>query len=154
MSIASDSVPDCQLKSLGTFLDVVFALMFFRIVEFLPPFQDRNWVQLPHGIWSLLVSQPANLTRVVFGLLITIYYWLRMNALLSALARSNGGVTTLSIASLSFVCLFMYALVADPTYVGGVPTLLLQSASLAVASLLGFFALRYAIHANLVRADL
>jgi hypothetical protein len=39
----------------------------------------------------------------------------------------------------------MYALIADPEYVGGVPTLLLQSVSLAIASLLSFFALRYAM---------
>jgi hypothetical protein len=148
------AVPDEKLGSLAVFLDVIFALMFFRIVEFLPSFQDGHWQHLPYGILSLLVGQPANLMRVVFGLVITIYYWTRKNALLSLLAKSNGVITTLSIASLSFLCLFMYALIADPEYVGGAPTLLLQSASLAVASLLSFFALRYAIHADLVRSEL
>lgn len=41
-----DIVPDQKLRSLGIFLDVVFALIFFRIVEFLPPFQDGHWVHL------------------------------------------------------------------------------------------------------------
>jgi hypothetical protein len=153
MSTASDLVTNQEHGSLGIFLDVVFALIFFRIIEFLPSFQDEHWVQLPHGILSLLASQPANLIRIVFGLAITVYYWTRKNALLSLLARSNGVFCTLSIASLSFVCLFMYALIADPEYVGGVPTILLQSVSLLIASLLGFLALRYAIHANLVRAE-
>jgi hypothetical protein len=151
---SSGAVPDEKLGSLAIFLDVIFALMFFRIVEFLPSFQDGHWQHLPHGILSLLVSQPANLMRVVFGLVITIYYWTKKNALLNLLAQSNGVIATLSIASLSFLCLFMYALIADPGYVGGTPTLLLQSASLAIASLLSFFALRYAIHANLVRPEL
>ncbi len=31
-----------KLRSLAIFLDVVFALMFFRIVEFLPSFQDGH----------------------------------------------------------------------------------------------------------------
>lgn len=150
MSTASDLVTDRDLRSLGIFLDVIFALMFFRIVEFLPAFQDGRWIQLPHGILSLLASQPANLTRVGFGLVITVYYWTRKNALLSLLAGSNDVVSTLSIASLSFVCLFMYALIADPEYVGGVPK---QSVSLLIASLLSFLALRYAIHADLVRAE-
>jgi hypothetical protein len=154
MTMASDTVPDQKLRSLGVFLDVIFALMFFRIVEFLPPFQDGHWMQLRHGLLSLLASQPSNLTRVMFGLVITVYYWNRKNTFLSQLARSNALVATLSIASLSFVCLFMYALVADPMYVGGAPTLFLQSASLAIASFMGFFALRYAIHANLVRPEL
>jgi hypothetical protein len=149
-----DLEPDQKLRSLGMFLDVVFALMFVRIVEFLPSFQDGHWVRLPHGILSLLASQPANLTRVAFGLVITVYYWNRKNTLFSLLAKSNSVFATLSIADVSFLCLFMYALIADPMYVGGVPTLLLQSVALAIASLLGFFGLRYAIHADLTRPEL
>lgn len=147
-------VPDEKLRSLGIFLDVAFALVFFRMVEFLPQFQDGHWVQLPHGVLSLLASQPVNHTRLVFGLVVTVYYWNRKNTLLSVLARSNAVFASLSIASLSFVCLFMYALIADPAYVGGVPTLFLQSISLVVASVLGVFALRYAIHADLIRPEL
>lgn len=143
-----------KLQSLGVFLDVVFALMFVRIVAFLPSFQDGHWVRLPHGILSLLASQPANLTRVVFGLVITAYYWNRKNTFLSLLARSDGVIAALSIASLAFLCLFMYALLADPMYVGGAPTLFLQSVSILIASLLGLSALRYAIHANLTRPNL
>lgn len=149
-----DFVPGQELQSLGIFLDVVFALIFFRIVEFLPPFQDGQWGHLPHGILSLLASQPTNLTRVAFGLVVTVYYWNRKNSLFSVLARSNGVLATLSIAGLSFLCLFMYALIADPMYVGGVATLLLQSVSLFIASLLGLLALRYAIHADLTRPEL
>jgi hypothetical protein len=48
----------------------------------------------------------------------------------------------------------MYALIADPLYVGGVPTLLLQSVSLVISGLLGLFALRYAIYADLTRPEL
>ena len=57
MAIANDTVPDGRLRSLGIFLDVVFALIFFRIVEFLPSFQDGHWVQLPHGLLGLLARQ-------------------------------------------------------------------------------------------------
>jgi hypothetical protein len=90
----------------------------------------------------------------VFGLVITVYYWMRKNVLLSLLAKSNGIFATLSMASLSFLCLFMYALIAGPIYVGGVPTLLLQSVSVLTVSLLSFLALLYAIHADLVRPEL
>jgi hypothetical protein len=154
MAIVNDTGPDQKLRSLGVFLDVVFALIFFRIIEFLPSFQGGHWRQLPHGVLSLLASQPVNLTRVVFGLVIIIYYWTRKNALLSLLGKSNGVFATLSMASLSFLCLFMYALIADPMYLGGVPTLLLQSLSILTGSLLSFLALLYAIHANLVRPEL
>jgi uncharacterized membrane protein len=139
-------VQDEKLTSLGLFLDVVFALLFFGIVEFLPPFSDGRWMQLPHGILSL--------TRVVFDLVITAYYWNRKNTFLSLLTQSNAVFTTLSIATLCFFCLFMHALIAEPRYGGGAPTLLTQSVSVLIASLLGFLASRYAIHANLIRPDL
>jgi hypothetical protein len=148
------TVQDEKLRSLGIFLDVVFALVFFRIVEFLPSFQDGHWVQLPHGILSLLASQPANLTRVVFGVVMTVYYWNRKNSFLSMLTKSNGVVASLLIGALCFFCLFMYALIADPMYVGGAPTLLLQSVSVLIASLLGLLAFRHAMHADLMRPEL
>lgn len=146
--------PDQTLRSLNRFADVVFALLFFRAIEYLPSFQDGRWTQLPHGLLSLLASQPANLTRVIFGVLIIVYYWGRKNAISVLIARSNAIFATLMIASLAFLCLFMWALYADPSYIGGPPTLLLQSLSLVIASLLSFIALRYAIRANLTQPEL
>ncbi|MGA9946075.1 MAG: hypothetical protein WBP75_13660 [Candidatus Cybelea sp.] len=105
-------------RSLSRFIDVVFALLFFRIVESLPCLR-RTLEAAAAWLLSLLVSQPTNLTRVVFGLLIVVYYWTRKNTLHSFIEQANIALAVLSIASLSFVCLFMYALVADPTYVGG-----------------------------------
>lgn len=145
--------PDRTLRSLNRFVDVVFALLFFRAIEYLPSFQDGRWAQLPHGLLSLLASQPANLTRVIFGLLIIVYYWSRKNAVSVFIARSDAIFASLMIASLAFICLFMWALYADPTYIGGPPTLLLQSLGLAIASLLGFIALRYAILAKLTQPE-
>lgn len=150
MSVA----PEPTLRSLNRFADVVFALMFFRAIEYLPSFQDGRWTQLPHGLLSLLASQPANLTRVIFGLLIIVYYWSRKNAISAFIARSNAMFATLMVASLAFICLFMWALYADPTYIGGPPTLLLQSLSITIASLMSFIALVYAIRANLTQPEL
>jgi hypothetical protein len=99
---------------------------------------------------SLLGSSPANLTRVVFGLTVIVYFWFRKNALLKFVESSNGAFATLAIASVSFLLLFMYALAADPMYVGGPPTLLLQSISFLIGSLFGYWSLRYALRAGLV----
>jgi len=54
-----------------------------------------------------------------------------------------------STATLAFILLFIYTLAADPMYIGGPPTLFLQSASFLIASLLGYLSLRCAIHAGL-----
>jgi hypothetical protein len=36
-----------RYKSLNTFLNVLFALAFFGAVQYLPPFEDKHWAQLP-----------------------------------------------------------------------------------------------------------
>jgi hypothetical protein len=143
------ATPDRSLKSLSRFLDVLFALAFFRIVEYLPSFMSGHWMQLPHGLLSLLASSPANLVRVVFGLVTVSYFWFRKNTLLSLVESSNALFVTLAVASMAFILLFIYALAADPMYIGGPPTLLLQSASFFIASLFGYLSLRYAIQAGL-----
>jgi hypothetical protein len=143
-----------RYKNLSVFLNVLLALAFFRAVQYLPPFEDKNWATLPYGELSLLVSQPANLTRVAFGLIIVAYFWCRTNTMISVVEKSNAAFESLSIASMAFMFLFLYALVADPMYVGGPPTLLLQSLSLFIAGIFGYFALRYAIHAGLVASEM
>lgn len=140
--------PDRKLKSLNRFLDVLFALAFFRIFEYLPSFADGHWVHLPHALLSLLASSPANLVRVIFGLITIAYFWFRKNTLLTLVESCNAVFATLALASMAFILLFIYSLAADPMYIGGPPTLLLQSISFLIASLLGYLALRYAIHAN------
>jgi hypothetical protein len=143
-----------RYKNLSTFLNVLFALAFFRAVQFLPSFQDKRWLQLPHGILSLLASEPANLSRVAFGLIIVGYCWCRTNTMMSVVEGSNAIFETITIASIAFVFVFLYALEADPMYVGGPPSLFLQSSSLFIAGFLGYLALRYAIRASLTAPEL
>jgi hypothetical protein len=81
---------DSRLSSLNTFLDVVFALAFFRVVEFLPVLHDQRLANLPKGLLSLLASQPTNLERVAFGIVVVIYYWNRKNYFLSVLQDRTG----------------------------------------------------------------
>jgi hypothetical protein len=144
---------DRMLRSLNRLLDILFALALFRAIEFLPMPQSTQLTTLPYGILSVMGNSPANITRVVFCLVIIVYYWSRKNAMLAIVQVANGTFALLSITSILALFIFLYALAADPTYVGGWPTLLLQSASLLVASLLGYVGLRYAIHAELVPDD-
>ena len=144
---------DRNLQSLNGFLDIVLALAFFRCVEFLPSFADGRWVHLPNGLLSLLAGSPANVTRIVFSLILIVYFWFRKNTLLSFVEEANSLFCTLVVASLAFILLFVYAVIADPTYIGGPSTLLLQSISFLAASLLGYVAARYAIRARLTPPD-
>lgn len=133
---------------------MIFALAFFGCVQFLPSYTDGHWLQLPHRLLSLLASSPVNITRVVFGLILIAYFWLRKSTMMSLVTASNGVFATLAVTSMAFILLFLYVLAADPTCIGGPPTLLLQSVSFLAASLLGYFAIRYAIHAELTPLSL
>src|SRR5581483_5785970 len=145
---------DRTLTALNRFLDVLFALAFFRTIEFLPRAGGNELSTLPYGILSAIGSSPANVTRVAFCLIVIVYYWSRKNTLLAVVQTANGTFSLLSVASVAALFVFLYALAVDPTYVGGWPTLLLQSGSLLVASVLGYGALRYAIGAGLVPSSL
>jgi hypothetical protein len=144
---------DNRLSSLNTLLDVVFALAFFRIVQFLPSLHDQRLADLPKGLFSLIVSQPINLERVAFGFVVIVYYWNRKNNFFSVLARSNGILASLSITAALFLFIFAYALVADPNMLGGPWTLLIESVSLACCGVFSLLALHYAIHAGLTDTE-
>jgi hypothetical protein len=147
------NVIDNRLSSLNTFLDVVFALAFFRVVQFLPALHEQRLADLPKGLLSLLASQPANLERVAFGSLVVVYYWNRKNYFFSVLARSNGMLASLTIAAALFLFIFAYALIADPNMLGGPWTLFIESVSLAVCGVLSLLALHYAIRAGLTEPE-
>lgn len=123
------------LRSLNRILDVVFALAFFRTIEFLPLPQNGALATSAYGILVLIVI---------------VYYWTRKNTLFGVVETANGTFALLAVASLTALCVFFYAFAADPTYIGGWPTLLQQSASLLAASALSYAGLRYAIHEGLV----
>ena len=122
-----------MLRSLNRFFDVVFALIFVRTIEFLPLPQSGQLLTAPHGILSIIGSSPANITRIVFCLIVVVYYWSRKNALLSIVQTANGTFALLSLTGLAALCVFVYALAADPTYVGGWPTLLLMWLSVTLS---------------------
>jgi uncharacterized membrane protein len=143
------NVIDNRLSSLSTFLDVLFALACFRVVQFLPALRDQRLADLPRGLFSLLASEPTNLERVAFGFVVVVYYWNRKNYFFSVLARSNGMLASLTIAAALFLFMFAYALIADPNMLGGPWTLFIESVSLAVCGVLSLLALHYAIRAGL-----
>src|SRR5579863_8690911 len=92
---------DRTLRSLNRFLDVVFALAFFRTIDFLPMAQGTQLSTLPYGVLSLIASSPANITRVAFCLIVIVYYWSRKNTLLAVLQTANGIFALLSVSSLA-----------------------------------------------------
>jgi hypothetical protein len=48
---------DNRLSSLNAFLDVVFALAFFRVVQFLPALHEQRLADFPKGLFDFRITQ-------------------------------------------------------------------------------------------------
>ena len=124
-----------QLARLGTLTDVVYAVGLVLVIQWLPLPEESHsggmvWIA---DLWA---EYATNIIAVIIGLVFIILYWIRSNTLMTALDRTDGVHTGLSIASVFFLRFLLYVVrvseqVAAPSRRAG--------ESLAVA-LIGVFA--------------
>ena len=96
-----------QLRRLATLTDVVYAVALVLIIQWLPLPEESH---SGDAVWlfDLWAEYADNIIGVVIGLVFTIIYWLRSNTLMTALDRTDGVHTGLSIASVFFLLLLLY----------------------------------------------
>jgi uncharacterized membrane protein len=96
-----------QLQRLGTLTDVVYAVALVLIISWLPLPEESHSGGV---VWlaDLWAEYAGNILSVVIGLVFTIIYWIRSNTLMTALDRTDGVHTGLSIASVFFLLLLLY----------------------------------------------
>ena len=108
-----------QLQRLGTLTDVVYAVALVLVIQWLPLPEESHSGGV---VWlaDLWAEYAGNIISVIIGLVFTILYWIRSNTLMTALDRTDGVHTGLSIASVFFLLLLLYivrvsAEVAEPS---------------------------------------
>jgi len=138
-----------QLMRLATLTDVVYAVALVLVVTWLPLPEESHadGAVLLRELWG---EYSANLIGVAIGLIFTIIYWLRSNTLMTALDRTDGVHTGLSIASVFFLLLLLYmvrvsAEVAAPSRRAG------ESVAVALIGITAGAAWWWARRKNLVR---
>jgi uncharacterized membrane protein len=96
-----------QLQRLGTLTDVVYAVALVLIISWLPLPEESH---ATGAVWlvDLWAEYSQNIVAVVIGLVFSIMYWIRSNTLMTALDRTDGVHTGLSIASVFFLLLLLY----------------------------------------------
>lgn len=96
-----------QLVRLGTLTDVVYAVGLVLIVSWLPLPEESH---ATGSIWiaELWAEYSTNIVAVIIGLVFSIMYWLRSNTLMTAMDRTDGIHTGLTIASVFFLLLLLY----------------------------------------------
>ena len=96
-----------QLERLATLTDVVYGVALVLVVTWLPlPVESHSGGAV--WIFNLWAEYSDNIIGVVIGLVFSIIYWIRSNTLLTALDRTDGVHTGLSIASVFFLLLLLY----------------------------------------------
>jgi len=96
-----------QLERLATLTDVVYAVALVLIISWLPLPEESHSTGT---VWllDLWAEYSQNIIAVVIGLVFSIMYWIRSNTLMTALDRTDGVHTGLSIASVFFLLLLLY----------------------------------------------
>ena len=96
-----------QLERLSVLTDVVYGVALVLVVSWLPLPEESHSTG---AVWlfDLWVEYSQNIIAVVIGLAFTIIYWIRSNTLMTALDRTDGVHTGLSIASVFFLLLLLY----------------------------------------------
>ncbi len=96
-----------QLERLAVLTDVVYAVALVLIISWLPLPEESH---MEGTVWllDLWAEYSDNIVAVVIGLVFSIMYWIRSNTLMTALDRTDGVHTGLSIASVFFLLLLLY----------------------------------------------
>lgn len=141
-----------SLRRLEVFLDVLYALIVFRMLAYLPSAEDMTWVGKPLGLLGRLIHDRRELWRPVMGIGLTVFCWTLNNKRLNQLKQTDGVHTLINLVQMAFVCLFLYFAIADPMLAGGTSSRALQCASLALAGVTGEWAWAHARRNGLVDA--
>ena len=96
-----------QLERLSVLTDVVYGVALVLVVTWLP-LPEESHATGALRIADLWAEYSNNLIAVFIGLVFTIIYWIRSNTLMTALYRTDGVHTGLSIASVFFLLLLLY----------------------------------------------
>ena len=96
-----------QLARLATLTDVVYAVGLVLVIQWLPLPEESH---ATGAIWiaELWAEYATNIVAVIIGLVFIILYWIRSNTLMTALDRTDGVHTGLTIASVFFLLLLLY----------------------------------------------
>jgi len=106
-----------QLARLATLTDVVYAVALVLIISWLPLPEESHSGGV---VWigELWAEYATNIVAVIIGLVFIILYWIRSNTLMTALDRTDGVHTGLTIASVFFLLLLLYVVRVSEQVVG------------------------------------
>ena len=142
-----------QLRRLEMLIDVVYALVIWRIFTLIPR-PERGDFSFD-TILEFLLSDKGDLIMVLVGMVIVIIYWTQNNTIFGNLERTDNRHTTLTIIQLFSLLLFLYAMRMGTFFEGTVGARVFESSAAALLGLTSAAGWYYAMHnQRLVREDM
>jgi uncharacterized membrane protein len=140
-----------QLARLEVMIDVLFALMIYKLFTFMPSPEVDGFGR--EELYQVLSESFLNYTVIFIGLVLVIIYWGMNNLQFGNLERTDGTHATLSILQIFTLMLYIYFVRLDAQFEGEVFLMQLQSIFLALAGFLSLASWHYALKNGLVSKD-
>ena len=129
-----------QLARLETLMDVVFALVLWRLFELLPRPTDDD----TRSMLEVFTDDPREMLTVVIGIVIVIIYWLQNNLLFGHLERTDSKHSAISILQIFALLLFLFAISVGTNYEAAADLRLLESITAMMVGVISYWGWRYA----------
>jgi len=137
-----------QLFRLGVIIDVLYALIIYRLFTFMPNPDIDGFGR--EELYKVLTESYLNYTVILIGLVLVILYWGMSNLQFGNLKRTNSTHSVLSILQIFSLMLYIYFVRLDAQFEGVVLLMQMQSLFLAIAGFLSVWSWHYALKNNLV----
>jgi len=137
-----------QLFRLGVIIDVLYALMIYKLFTLMPNPEIDGFGR--EELYKVLTESYLNYTVIIIGLVLVILYWGMSNLQFGNLKRTNSTHSTLSILQVFSLMLYIYFVRLDAQFEGVILLMQMQSLFLALAGFLSVGSWHYALQNNLV----
>ena len=131
-----------QLKRVQTLIDVIYGVLIFHLLSFLPkPTQDQLERK---ALLEMFAESGTNLLIILIGFILILVYWTQNNKQFGYLKKSDNKHAVYSIIQMFCLMIYLYFMRLDNETEGLGITLLMQSVFMALAGFIGVFSWRYA----------
>jgi len=136
-----------QLLRLALIIDVLYALMIYKIFLFLPRPDVDGFTK--EDLVEVLATSYLNYLVMFVGFVLIIIYWMQSNLQFGNLERTDVKHATLSLLQVISLMIYLYFVRLDVELDGAVIALQMESIFLALAGFLAVWSWHYAIRNNL-----
>ena len=137
-----------DLKRLKIIIDVVYAIVIWRLFMILP--SPQNMSEKWDSVSSMLLDEWSAFLVPALALLIVIIYWVQNNELFNYLDHTDVVHTGISLFQIFTVLLFLYAIGVGLNYEGAADARVFESFTAALMGIFSYAGWRYAMNHGLL----